>query len=176
MDNDKSFFEELKLIKLTSVDSEYFKILETVFYNWWGKQEGFSMDKVHEYLMSFVKKNDNPNNINNIPEIYVATYRDEFVGTFGFSMNDIETKQDLYPWLVNLYVDEDYRRMKVSGYLIRQAIKKAKEKNLKALYLYTHHEDMYEKYGFKFVDLINTYDGKNPYQRLYKLDMRDIEL
>ncbi|MCQ2749327.1 MAG: hypothetical protein MJ246_05020 [Clostridia bacterium] len=54
---------------------------------------------------------------------------------------------------------------------MKSSIKVAREKGLKCLYCYTAHDSLYEKYGFKFVELIKTEDENNFYERLYKLDL-----
>lgn len=168
--------ENLKLVKLINAEGEYFETLVVWFYNWWGKLEGWSEEKVRDYLKSLVNKNDNPNSIYDLPEIYIALLDNVLVGTFSFTLTDCDTKMNLYPWLANLYVNEEYRGKHIANFLIKNAIKIAEKKNLKCIYLYTQHADLYEKYGFVFVDLINTFIEKAPYQRLYKLDLRDVDI
>lgn len=169
-------YQNLKLTKLTE-KNEYFDMLVAWFYNWWGKEEGWTEEEMVDYLTTLIKPYANPNNIFDIPEIYIATYNDELVGTFSFAMRDLDYRADLYPWLINLYVDEEYRGKGVSKFLITKAIEITKKKNIKEFYVYTTHESLYEKYGFKFIELVRFYDSqKTPYQRLYKYDLRDVNL
>lgn len=48
---------------------------------------------------------------NRLPQTFIALINDEPVGMYQISMSDdlVESRPDIYPWLVNVYVDEKRR-------------------------------------------------------------------
>ena len=172
-EKEEEFETRLELKVIDNIEGEEFETLNNWFYHWWGKKYGRSEEYVKEYLRRNVlaKSNGNSNNTFGVPEVYGIFQDGILVATFSFTMCDTEERTDLYPWLADVYVDEEYRGLGISRFLIKSAIKKAKEKGLKCLYCYTAHDSLYEKYGFKFVELIKTEDEENFYERLYKIDL-----
>jgi N-acetylglutamate synthase-like GNAT family acetyltransferase len=86
-------------------------------------------------------------------------------------MHDLDSRPDIYPWLANLFVDEDYRLQGVATGLINQAINQSKKIGLKELYLYTKYTNLYEKFGFEFVEEVETFKKDSPIERLYKINL-----
>ena len=86
------------------------------------------------------------------------------------TLKDLDCRPDIYPYIANLYIEEKYRNNGFAKLLLDEAIKTARENNLTHLYLYTSHIGLYEKYGWTFVDFVETY--LNPHiQRLYRYDL-----
>jgi len=54
---------------------------------------------------------------------------------------------------------------------MKTVVENAKELGLNQLFLYTKHHDLYEKFGWKFIEEIKTYRQDSPIERLYKLDI-----
>ncbi|MEG0826321.1 MAG: GNAT family N-acetyltransferase [Bacilli bacterium] len=151
------------IIKLID-NTKYLDELSLWMYNWWGKDEEWSLDKIKEYLK-------NSCNDEKLPQTYIALENTEVVGMCQISMYDLDVRPDLYPWLNNVYIKLEKRNLGISKLLIEYVIKEAKKMNLQELYLYTTHIGLYEKYGFKFISNIKTYLKKDHVQRLYKLDL-----
>ena len=172
-EKEEEFERKLELKVIDSTDSEDFETLTMWFYHWWGKKYGRTEEYVRNYTTRNVlaSKNGNTNNTLRIPEVYGIYQDGVLAGTFSITMCDTEERTDLYPWLADVYVDEEYRGLGISKFLIKSSIKVAREKGLKCLYCYTAHDSLYEKYGFKFVELIKTEDEDNFYERLYKIDL-----
>ncbi len=47
----------------------------------------------------------------------------------------------------------------------------ARSIGLNELYLYTKHVGLYEKFGWKFIEEVNTFKDDSSMERLYKLNM-----
>jgi len=130
-------------------------------YNWWGKEECWSKEKIKYYLQHAFNKNK-------LPKTIIAfNANNEEIGMCQILVNDLECRPDIYPCIANLYIDELYRKNGLVALLLNTALEELKKLNFKNVYLYTTHKNLYEKYGWQFVGNIKTY--LNPdLQRLYK--------
>ena len=45
-----------------------------------------------------------------LPQTYGAFINNEIIGMYQFSYEDLFVRPDIYPWLANVYVDENYRK------------------------------------------------------------------
>ena len=86
------------------------------------------------------------------------------------SYYDVDIRPDLYPWLINLYVDIHYRNKKIGDTLIKYSINYLKNNNFKEVYVYTIHTGLYEKYNFKKIEDLHTFEDNITYN-LYKLEI-----
>ena len=137
----------------------------TWMYNWWGKIEGWSPEKIETYLkFSF--------NDNKLPQTIIAfNENNEEVAMCQITVTDLDCRPDIYPYIANLYVDEKYRHQGIVKLLLDKAIQAAKESHLTHLYLFTSHVGLYEKYGWRFLENIETY--LDPHiQKLYKFEIK----
>lgn len=130
-------------LTIHSIDSirhrkeEYFPL----FYDEWtiGEQDR----AFHEELLTYT------NGLLGLPRFYVAEVDGKLVGCYALLLNDINSRQDLFPWFAYLYVKPEYRGKGVASILLQHAIKIAKQLNFNTLYLETNIEGFYEKYGFE---------------------------
>ncbi|MGN0538443.1 MAG: GNAT family N-acetyltransferase, partial [Candidatus Fimenecus sp.] len=74
-------------------------------------------------------------------------------------------------WLTDVYVDEKFRGLGIGKRLIESVPEKARLLQLKELYLYTHLQGFYEKFGWEFVECFDPYTTPEGIQRLYRLDI-----
>jgi GNAT superfamily N-acetyltransferase len=155
---------DLKIEQLTSPDSPAFKKLVEWHYNWWGKYSNSSRESVETFCKSALCRDK-------IPQTYIALLNGEVVGSFQFCMSDeIWTRPDIYPWLCNVYTDEKYRGKGICAKMMEHVKPIAKKLLIKELYLHTSHVGLYEKYGWQFVEMLDTYGASDAQQkRLYKL-------
>lgn len=156
----------MQIVRLENSNNKYFDKLCEWSYNWWGIQNNDSYDEVKSILEHSLCVG------NRLPQTYIALLNDEVVGMYQFSMaDDLYCRPDLYPWLINVYVDEKYRGRGICKEMMNTVSANAKLLGINELYLYTKHIGLYEKYGWEFIQEEKTFRGSSPVERLYKLDI-----
>jgi GNAT superfamily N-acetyltransferase len=104
-----------------------------------------------------------------LPRWYLLTAEDDrIVGCFGLIANDFNSRQDLWPWLAALYVEESERGKELGGKMLAHGISEARRLGYNKLYLATDHIGYYEKYGFTYVGQCYGHDGEPG--RIYVID------
>ena len=89
---------------------------------------------------------------NPLPRWYLLVNdNDEIVGSYGLIINDFNSRQDLWPWLCALYVEENERGKKLGAMMLEHGKCEAKKLGFDNLYLMTSHVGYYEKYGFSYL-------------------------
>lgn len=84
-----------------------------------------------------------------IPTTYVALEHDELLGSVTLVEHDMNTHQDLSPWVAGVYVSPPNRHKGVASALVRYAVQQAARMGVKRLYLYTQSaRGLYEKLGW----------------------------
>ncbi|MBR3792230.1 MAG: GNAT family N-acetyltransferase [Clostridia bacterium] len=107
---------------------------------------------------------------NRLPQTFVALIDGRAVGMYQLSMtDDLFGRPDIYPWLINVYVAEEFRGRQICRELMQTVPKNAKNAGIEELYLYTSHIGLYEKFGWELVEMVRTFNEKSPLERLYKL-------
>ena len=156
----------MQIVRLESSNNKYFEKICEWYYNFWGKRDNDTFEEVKCTLEHSLCKNDR------LPQTYIAITDDEVVGMYQISMFDgLYSRPDIYPWLVNVYVDEKYRGKNICRELMNTVKENAQKLGLKELYLYTKHIGLYEKFGWDFVEEVNTFRDDSPIERLYKLNI-----
>ena len=157
----------MKIIRLESSNNFIFEKVVEWNYNWWGKKGEKSKDAI-SYLFEHSICKDR------LPQTFVALINGEAAGMYQLSMtDDLFGRPDLYPWLINVYVDEKFRGKQVCRALMDTVSRNAKAAGCDELYLYTKHIGLYEKFGWEFVEEIRTFNEESPLERLYKLKIND---
>lgn len=133
-------------------------------YNWWGKEEGWSKEKITTYMKASFNDKILPQTI------VVFNEKKEEIGMCQVTLHDLECRPDIYPYIANLFIDENYRGKGLVKKLLDAAIQVAKANNLSHLYIYTSHIGLYEKYGWRFIGYTETYLVPH-IQRLYKYEL-----
>ena len=103
---------------------------------------------------------------NDIPQTFVALLDGKPVGTVALWRNDLRCRQDLYPWMACLYVQEEHRKRGIGTILQDFAIEQAKKLGYKSLYLFTDLNGYYEKNGWTYLEDAPTMKGKTV--KIYK--------
>lgn len=158
----------LEFRQVTELDAENLNRMIDWSYNWWGKEDDYSREWVACFMEHCFQKD-------RLPQTYGLFHEGRIVGMFQFIYEDLSVRPDLYPWLANVYVDEEYRGQGIGRELlshIAEAACKAITKH-DEIYLYTTHVGLYEKFGWEFAGEIDTYGKKPRVQRLYRLSLRD---
>lgn len=156
----------MKIIRLENSNNKIFDKICEWNYNWWGIRNHESFEEVKCGL-------EHSLNTDRLPQTFVALIDNEPVGMYQLSMcEDLNSRPDIYPWLINVYVDEFYRGNHVCRELMKTVEENAKKAGLKELYLYTKHIGLYEKFGWEFVEEVRTFRDDSPIERLYKLEIK----
>ena len=93
-----------------------------------------------------------------LPQWYALEEGGRLVGCAGLIANDFISRQDLFPWLCALYVEQDMRGRALGRLLIDRAREDARAAGFQKVYLCTDHVGYYEKYGFTYIG-----DGYHPW-------------
>lgn len=86
-----------------------------------------------------------------MPLTFVAVEGDKLVGTVGLWRCDLISRQDLYPWLAALYIDEKQRGRGLGAQLQQHVIEYARTIGYPQLYLYSACKDYYERFGWQYI-------------------------
>lgn len=156
----------MEIIRLEDSNNYIFDTILKWNYNWWGIRNNNSLEEVECFLKHSLCTEK-------LPQTYVALINNEPVGMYQISMSDdLDSRPDIYPWLINVYVDEKYRGKNICRRLMLSVNENAKKANLKELFLYTKHIGLYEKFGFEFVEEVKTFKKDSPIERLYRLEIK----
>ena len=95
------------------------------------------------------------------------------VGCYGLITNDFNSRQDLWPWLAALYVEESERGHSLGRKMLEHGITETCRLGFDKLYLATDHIGYYEKYGFSYAGQCYGHDGEPG--RLYEIRVGNAE-
>ena len=102
-------------------------------------------------------------------KIIVLLDDDNVVSFATYAKRDCIEDDSLFPWIGFVYTDEKYRGKRYSQKLINYIIDKARKDGHYKIYLATTHKDLYEKYGFKYLE--DRLDIYNEIDRVYYYDL-----
>lgn len=157
--------EELEIRKITELSKDNLNKMAKWIYDWWGKNEALTLEQMRIFLKSGLQEN-------RIPQTYGAFIGNDIVGMYQFLYEDLFVRPDIYPWLANVYVDNQYRNKGICRKLMESVRENAKQNiSFKELWLYTKHTNLYEKFGWEYVCDIDTYNEEQRIQRLYKMEL-----
>ncbi len=101
-----------------------------------------------------------------LPQWYLLMDGETIVGGCGLIVNDFNARQDLWPWLCALFIEQSYRGHAYGAILLEHAKCEASTLGFPALYLVTDHVGYYEKYEFEFIGI--TSDPFGGTSRIYR--------
>ena len=142
-------------IKALATSPEFFEDVFNSIYSEWGKNNP-------EYWRSWIRSSMNTNCI---PSTYVVLKDGVYIGTFSLWLCDLQSRQDLTPWVGGIVVDKNFRGQGVGLYIQEQAAILLKKLGIKQAYLFTELKGFYEKTGWRFIE--NAYDENNKIVRIY---------
>lgn len=151
--------------QLINIDENILDTITNWMYNWWGGKDGYTFDAVKCFMKHSLQKD-------RLPQTYGLFLNDSIIGMFQLTYEDLNVRPDIYPWLANVYVDENYRG-EGYGRILLESVKEIAIKTLdfKELFLYTKHKGLYEKFNWKYVCEIDTFNEKSRIESLYKLEL-----
>ncbi len=154
--------------KIVDVDEKTLDKMALWMYEWWGKDEDYSIEAMKCYLRHGMQKD-------RLPQTYGLFVDEELIGMYQFLYNDLTVRPDIYPWLANVYVAPKFRG---GGYgrILMENIKRTAMENTEFdyLFLYTEHKGLYEKFGWEFVSDVDTFGKTKRIQRLYRLSLKEM--
>ena len=91
---------------------------------------------------------------------------ESIVGGMGVIENDFHDRKDLSPNICAVYTEKAYRSKGIAGDLLNIVVNDLKEEGITHVYLVTDHTDFYERYGWKFLCMVQG-DGEPDMTRMY---------
>lgn len=85
---------------------------------------------------------------------YLCLDGDRIVAGLGVIENDFHHRKDLSPNVCAVYTEDAYRGKGIAGRLLNMAVEDCRQKRISPLYLVTNHTGFYERYGWKFLCMI----------------------
>lgn len=95
---------------------------------------------------------------------YLCLDNMHIVGGLGVIENDFHNRKDLAPNVCALYTEQKYRNQGIAGQLLDIVVKDMKLKGITPIYLITDYTNFYEKYGWKFLCMVQ---ADNDITRMY---------
>lgn len=126
------------------------------FHEKWGISKETYMESMNECLK----------NISDVPKWYVAWDDENIVGGLGVIENDFHDRKDFTPNVCAVYVEESCRNQGIAGELLQFVCDEFRSMGIDTLYLITDHTAFYERYGWKFLCMVQG-DGETDMTRMY---------
>lgn len=104
-----------------------------------------------------------------VPQWYVAVESGEIIGGMGVIENDFHDRKDLTPNVCAVYVDKNHRGRGIAGAMLSFVCDDMRKMGIGTLYLVTDHTSFYERYGWKFLCMVQG-EGESEMSRMYVHD------
>jgi GNAT superfamily N-acetyltransferase len=127
----------------------------------WGRKENYP------FYLDAITHSSEPGKP--LPRFYLLLKGEEICGCYALLTNDLISRQDIYPWLGCLFVEESERGRQLGSLLLKHGMGEAKQLNYSTLYLTTDHDGYYEKYGWRRME--DGYDLLGEPGRIYRIDL-----
>lgn len=128
--------------------------------------QAFGSENSRDFFESIVNSSLRPEGL---PVTFVALLDDKPVGTVGLWRCDLISRQDLYPWLAALYIDESQRGCGLGAQLQHHVEAFSRRTGFRELYLYATFANYYERFGWQYIG--DGLDYPDQPVRLYRKDI-----
>ena len=91
--------------------------------------------------------------------MFAAKAGGRIIGMVSVMKEDYYPLPDIFPWISSVYVDEEYRGLRISGKLIDCANDYLRKAGFDRSYIPSCHAGLYERYGYSYVREITSYGG-----------------
>lgn len=149
----------IRTVNLTEAPQYFDNVFESLYREWGEGNPNF--------WKSWIRSS---NRTNGIPATYVVLSNEHYAGTFSFWNCDLQSRQDLYPWVGGVVVDPAFRRKGIGLFIQKEAKRLLREQGIGQAYLFTELDGFYEKTGWIYLGDI--YDEKDQLVRLYELNIK----
>ena len=86
-----------------------------------------------------------------LPRWYLMIKENKIIGCYGLVVNDFISRQDLWPWLCAVYIEENERGQGYGAGLLEHGRREAAKLAYPMIYLSTDHVGFYEKFGWQYI-------------------------
>ena len=97
---------------------------------------------------------------------YLCLDGEAIVGGLGVIENDFHDRKDLSPNVCAVFTEEAYRKQGIAGKLLNLVVDDQRKHGISPLYLVTDHTGFYERYGWRFLCMVQG-DGEPDMTRMY---------
>lgn len=97
---------------------------------------------------------------------YLCLDGEMIVAGMGVIENDFHDRKELAPNVCAVYTEEEYRCKGIAGNLLNMVVEDMKAKGITPIYLVTDHTNFYERYGWKFLCMVQG-DDEPEMTRMY---------
>jgi GNAT superfamily N-acetyltransferase len=121
-------------------------------YKEWGRGCGFRPDDSYEERLRWLRAAANQGTV---PTVFVALDGDRLAGSATLASSDMDTRMDLTPWLVDVFVTPELRRKGIASMLCRHVVQEAANLGVATMYLFTtgpEREHLYASLGWQVID------------------------
>ena len=101
-----------------------------------------------------------------LPRWYLMIRGNRIIGSYGLIVNDFISRQDLWPWLCAVYIEECERGKALGTRLLKHGRNEAEKLGFLKVYLCTDYEGFYEKFGWSYIGIGYGISGKDT--RIYE--------
>lgn len=115
----------------------------TYFWKCWGNEDNFNFYR--DCIVHSVDKNKA------LPKFYTVLNDKEIIASYALLTNDIISRQDLYPWLACLYVNQEHRNKGIAELLLNHGLEETHKRGFDRLYLSSDLENFYERKGWTHI-------------------------
>ena len=103
-----------------------------------------------------------------LPRWYLMMKGNDIIGGYGLIVNDFISRQDLWPWLCAVYIEENERGKALGSRLLEHGRHEAAKLGFPMVYLCTDHIGFYEKYGWRYIG--GAYGVSGSETRVYEIE------
>jgi GNAT superfamily N-acetyltransferase len=126
--------------------------LATWHFEEWGRGGGFRPGDSCEERLRFLRAAANRGTL---PTVFVAVDGDRLAGSATLAASDMDTRMDLTPWLIDVFVTPELRRRGIASMLCRRVVREAADLGVATMYLFTtgpEREHLYAGLGWQVID------------------------
>ena len=121
---------------------------------WFHERWGVPLEAYRESIRGCLGETDA------VPQWYVIVRGNRIIGGCGVIENDFHERKDLAPNVCAVYVDEEFRKQGIAGFMLNFVCEDMAAHGVKTLYLLTDHTGFYERYGWEFYCMARGSDGE----------------
>lgn len=156
----------IEVKRINKVDENILNIITTWMYDFEGREKGYSFEEVKSFFMMGMS--------DEYPHTYGLFMNDKIIGMCQVSYGVLCIGNEFYPWIVNFFIDKDYRNKGYWRMLFESVIEILKETtDFKMAILNTEIKGLFEKLGCYFLcETDMKLSGKTTMERIYRVPLK----